>query len=91
MKELLYCYKEKSVDISSTTYLLCVINVVCERPPTSLAAIATVVVVVRRELAPRRVSEKRGKIHHDHLVGEQGALAGLYVNWNRFEAISRQR
>ena len=49
-------------------------------PPTSLAAIATVVVVVRRELAPRRVSEKRGKIHHDHLVGEQGALAGLYVN-----------
>ena len=43
-------------------------------------AIATVVVVVRRELAPRRVSEKRGKIHHDHLVGEQGALAGLYVN-----------
>ena len=49
-------------------------------PQTSLAAIATVVVVVRRELAPRRVSEKRGKIHHDHLVGEQGALAGLYVN-----------
>ena len=67
-------------DISSTTYLLRLINVVCERPQTSLAAIATVVVVVRRELAPRRVSEKRGKIHHDHLVGEQGALAGLYVN-----------